>query len=371
MGQRNVIAAVAREAGKPFSIERLVLDGPNPDEVLVKIKGVGICHTDLVVKDTRFPPSLPAVLGHEGAGVVEAVGENVADISIGDRVVLTFASCGRCHCCKGGAPAYCDSAAALNYAGARRNGESALSDRESPLASHFFGQSSFATHAVVYARNIVKAPADAPLALLGPFGCSIQTGAGTVLNVLKPPADASILITGAGAVGLSAVMAAALAGCAPIIVSDPMHARRASALDFGATHIHDPNEAPLRETVKSIAPGGVNFAIDTTGRREVLETGVDALSKRGVLASVGIAPDENPRFEISINRLLSFGRRIIGVIEGDSDPKQLIPTLLDHHRAGRFPFEKMIATYPLENINDAVRDQAVGRCIKPVLLPPS
>ncbi len=371
MRQQNVIAAVARKAKGPFSIESLILSGPSPDEVLVKIEGVGLCHTDLVVKDSAFPPALPAVLGHEGAGVVEAVGENIDDVKVGDRVILSFASCGACSACRDHTPGYCDQAAALNYAGARLNGKSALGGEQGAVASHFFGQSSFATHAVVYANNIVKAPDDAPLALLGPFGCSIQTGAGTVLNVMRPPAGAAILIAGAGAVGLSAVMAAALAGCAPIIVSDPMHERRTAAIDFGATHSHDPNEAPLREAVTSFAKGGVNFAIDTTGRREVIEAGVDALSKRGVLACLGIAPDEAPTFDVPINHLMGYGRRIVGVIEGDSDPRQLIPMLLDHYRAGRFPFDKMIKTYSLENINEAVRDQAAGRCVKPVLLPPS
>ncbi len=366
--EREIVAAVARRPGAPFSLERLVLDGPWPDEVLVRIEGAGVCHTDLVAKDTDFPPALPAVLGHEGAGVVEAVGGDVEAIRSGERVILSFASCGICRECVRGTPGYCDAAAALNYAGARLDGGRALRGPRGQVASHFFGQSCFATHAVVTPSNIVPAPDDAPLALLGPFGCSIQTGAGTVLNVFRAEEGDSILIAGAGAVGLSAVMAARLIGCGGIIVSDPLAARRAIALELGATHVVDPASERLVEAVKAVSRRGVAFALDTTGRRNVLEDCIESLGKRGVLACVGIASRENPAFEVSIDGLLGFGRRIAGVIEGDSDPTKLIPRLLAAHRAGRFPFERLIKTYPLREINEAIADQAAGRCVKPVLL---
>ena len=366
--ERSVTAAVARQPGKPFSIETLRLSGPAPDEVLVKIKGVGICHTDLVIRDTELPPSLPAVLGHEGAGVVEEVGTAVTTVRKGDAVVLSFASCGACRSCGEGYPGYCDEAGALNYAGARRNGDSALRDDRGPIASHFFGQSSFASYAVAYERNLVPVPESAPLPLLGPFGCGIQTGAGTVLNVFRPNAGAALLVTGGGAVGLSAVMAAKIAGCATIVVSDPLPQRRALALELGASDVHDPGAEPLRKRIKSIVPEGVDYALDTTGRPAVMEDAFKALAKRGVLASVGIASDKAPALSIPINTLMSTGKRVVGVIEGDAVPSQFIPELLKHHRAGNFPFEKMITAYPFREINDAIEDQISGRCVKPVLL---
>lgn len=368
LAERHVTAAVARQPGKPFSIETLRLSGPAPDEVLVKIKGVGICHTDLVIRDTGLPPSLPAVLGHEGAGVVEEAGTAVTTVRKGDAVVLSFASCGACRSCGEGYPGYCDEAGALNYAGARRNGASALRDDRGPIASHFFGQSSFASYAVAYERNLVPVPESAPLPLLGPFGCGIQTGAGTVLNVFRPNAGAALLVTGGGAVGLSAVMAAQIAGCTTIVVSDPLPQRRALALELGATNVHDPGAEPLRKRIKSIVPEGIDYALDTTGRPAVMEDAFKALAKRGVLASVGIASENDPALNIPINMLMSAGKRVVGVIEGDTVPSQFIPELLKHHRAGNFPFEKMVTAYPFHAINDAVEDQISGRCVKPVLL---
>jgi aryl-alcohol dehydrogenase len=322
-----------------------------------------------VVKDSDLPPSLPAVLGHEGAGIVEKMGAAVTKVRQGDPVVLSFASCGACRFCGDGYPGYCDKAGQLNYAGARHNGESALRDAAGPIASHFFGQSSFATYVVADESCIVPVPAGAPLELLGPFGCSIQTGAGTVLNVFQPDDGASILVAGCGAVGLSAVMAARIAGCRVIVASDPMPERRNLALELGASHAHDPKYDSLRDVINTHAPGGVEFAFDTTGRPAVMQAAIKALAKRGVLASVGIASPEEPTLGISINGLMSGGRRIIGVIEGDSTPSEFIPELIRLHLDGNFPFEKMVSTYPFADINQAIDDQKNGRCVKPVLLP--
>ncbi len=375
MAQRQITAAVAREPDGPFTIEELTLDGPAPDEVLVKITATGVCHTDLTIKETAFPPALPAVLGHEGAGVIAAVGDAAQamrpDLAAGQPVILSFASCGRCRYCDDGEPAYCDNGPALNYAGGRANGQSALHDASGSIASHFFGQSTFASYACVYPRNIVRAPDDAPLEYLGPMGCAVQTGAGAVINALKAQEGRAMLVAGAGAVGLSAVLAAALQGCDPIIISDPLPQRRALALELGATHALDPADARLDKAVHGIIKRGVDYALDTTGRRDVLGPSVNALGKRGVLASVGIAPESTPTFEVKTTSLMAYGRRIIGVIEGDSDPQTLIPALLNHHLDGRFPFDELITFYPLEAINDAVADQAAGRCVKPVLRMPS
>ncbi|MEM1103236.1 MAG: NAD(P)-dependent alcohol dehydrogenase [Pseudomonadota bacterium] len=375
MKQRRVTAAVARNPGAPFSIEGLFLNGPAPNEVLIRIAATGLCHTDLTVKDAPIPPALPAVLGHEGAGIVEAIGpaaqEEAPELKIGDRVVLSFASCGVCPSCHASEPGYCNDGAQLNYAGRRADGECALHDGAIPIASHFFGQSSFATYACVYPRNIIPAPSHVPIELLGPFGCSILTGAGTVMKALDAQPGSSLLITGGGAVGLSAVMAGKLRDCATIIVSDPIAARRAMAKDLGATHVHNPEDGPLRDAVYGITQRGVDRALDTTGRPDVLEACANVLAKRGALASLGIASGKAQAFQVKINALMSLGRRVMGVIEGDSDPQELIPLLLEHHRRGAFPFEKLITNYPLEEINQAVADQAAGLCVKPVLVMPN
>jgi aryl-alcohol dehydrogenase len=200
----HVKAAVVREKSGPFTIDELELSAPRSDEVLVRIVGVGICHTDLVCRDQYFPVPLPCVLGHEGSGVVEQIGSDVAGLAPGDHVVLSYASCGVCSSCLQGLPSYCLDLYAHNFLGTRPDGSTALSQDGRPIHGHFFSQSSFATCAVAHARNTVKVP----------LGCGIQTGAGAVMNSLKPQAGSSIAVFGAGSVGLSAVVAARLVGCA-------------------------------------------------------------------------------------------------------------------------------------------------------------
>src|SRR5262245_31404181 len=204
----QIRAAVATAKSEPFAIEALEIDDPRDDEVLVRMVGVGICHTDLIVRDQYYPTPLPAVLGHEGAGVVERVGARVTKVQPGDHVVLSYLSCGTCPNCQRGQMFYCPQLFALNFGGGRLDGSKALRRRDSAISSHFFGQSSFATRAIANQRNAVKVSPDAPLHLLGPLGCGIQTGAGAVMNSLNPRAGSSIAVFGAGAVGTSAIMAA-------------------------------------------------------------------------------------------------------------------------------------------------------------------
>lgn len=368
MEHRSIVAAVARRPRAPFTIEDLTLSGPAPNEVLVRIAGVGICHTDLVVRDSNFPPALPAVLGHEGSGIVEETGTAVRGLKRGDRVILSYGYCGACRHCSHKHPGYCDEAGALNYSGQRESGPSALHDQSGPIAGHFFGQSSFASHVVTQPRNVTLATSSAPIAMLGPFGCSLQTGAGTVFNALDPTPGSAMLITGAGAVGLAAVMAAAATDCDPIIVSDPLPERRAIATELGATHTLDPIDGPLLQQVRDVSPHGVEQAVDTTGLSSVMRGALGALSKRGTLAAVGIAPGSDPSLEVSINHMMTSGHRIIGVVEGDGVPQEFIPRLLELHDAGRFPFEKLMTPYPFERINEAISEQAAGLCVKPVLV---
>jgi aryl-alcohol dehydrogenase len=233
----RIQAAVTPAAGADFELTTIDLDGPREDEILVRIEAVGLCHTDLVAQAGSWIP-LPGVLGHEGAGVVEEVGGRVTKVVAGDRVVLTFRSCGRCPNCNKGLPAYCHTAQDLNYTGARLDGSTCLSQDGNRIASNFFAQSSFATHCLTYERNVVKAPAAVPFELLAPLGCGVQTGAGAVLRSLDCEPGSSLLVLGGGAVGLSAVMAAVLRNCSPLIVVNrtppgvPLHsslARRTSS----------------------------------------------------------------------------------------------------------------------------------------------
>ncbi|KQN00794.1 geraniol dehydrogenase [Sphingobium sp. Leaf26] len=365
------IAAVARAPHHPFTVEPIVIDPPRPGEVLVRIVGVGLCHTDLVARDQFIPIPLPAVLGHEGAGIVEAVGDGVTKVVPGDRVVIGFASCGHCARCDEHLPSYCRDFPMLNYAGTRADGSSGLRQGDAALSGHFFGQSSFAGHALAQERNVVKIEAtDVPLELLGPLACGFQTGAGGVMRSLACPAGSSIAIFGAGPVGLAAVMGAVIQGCATIIVVEPVASRRDLALSLGATHAIDPaGEPSLPDAIRAIVADGVEFAFETSGREAVVEAAPASLGSHGLLGLVGVPPRPESSLSINLAALITYGHRIHGIIEGDSDLDSFIPELVELYRAGRFPFDRLIQTFPLAQINAAVAAQARGDCVKAVLIP--
>lgn len=236
-------AAVVHEEDGPFTIETVELEDPQADELLVEVSAVGLCHTDLSVRDQYYPTPLPAVLGHEGSGIVREVGEDVTGIEPGDSVVLSFDYDGTCRNCHEGDVAYCEEFFDYNFAGRRPgDGTSPLSTDGGAVSGRFFGQSSFTSHAIATERNAVVVPDDAPLDLLGPLGCGVQTGAGGVINSLDPQAGSSIVVFGAGSVGLSALLGAKLKGCAETVVVDLQNARLEVAEELGATATIDPEE---------------------------------------------------------------------------------------------------------------------------------
>lgn len=363
----HITAAVTRAPGAAFTIEAAELDEPRADEILVRIAAAGVCHTDLVARDGMMPFSMPAILGHEGAGVVEKVGTAITKVAPGDRVALTFRSCGICDRCNSGDPAYCRTMPALNYIGMRPDGSKAIRQGETAVSSNFFGQSSFATCALAYERNVLKLPYDIPFEVAAPLGCGVQTGAGGVMLALGCPAGSSILITGGGAVGLSAVMGAAIQRCGRIIVVEPHAARRKLALEVGATDVIDPAQSPdLAAAVRALLPNGVDFAFDTTGWPEVLNAAMASLGSKGVLGIVGIPPAGTPA-PGDLGTMLTLGQTVRGIIEGDSDPDEFLPRLIEHWRAGRLPLEKLIRTFPFNQINEAIEAQHRGDCVKVVL----
>jgi aryl-alcohol dehydrogenase len=363
----RIVAAVTPAAHAAFELKTVDLDAPRADEILVRIEAVGLCHTDIVAQAGEMI-ALPGVLGHEGAGVAEAVGDEVTKVAPGDRVVLTFRSCGHCRNCNRGLAAYCHTSRALNYAGSRLDGTTGLSDHGERLASNFFSQSSFATHCLAYERNVVKAPDTIPFELLAPLGCGVQTGAGAILRSLDCDQGASLLVLGGGAVGLSAVMAGAVRRCSPLIVVETHAARRALALSLGATHVIDPAEGrPLPEVVREISPIGVDFAFETTGRPEVQQASMSCLAPHGVLGVVGIPPRGTP-VPGDMRTAMGSGHTVKGIIQGDSDPDSFIPELFKLHLQGQLPLERLVRTYPLSDINQAIVDQHEGRCIKVVML---
>lgn len=367
-----ILAAVVRQSGAAPTLETLILEDPRPDEVLVELHAVGVCHTDMVMRDGLLPVPLPAVLGHEGAGVVLQTGSAVADLAAGDHVVLSFASCGQCGACHDHAPAYCRDWFALNFAGSRADGSTALTDGAGQgVHSHVFGQSSFASHALVQRRNVVKVDSDLPLDLLGPLGCGIQTGAGAVLNALQVRAGSSVAVIGAGAVGLSAVMAAGIADATTIMALDINPARIELAMTLGATHAALADSASLADHAASAGcPAGFDYIIDTTGLIEVCQAALPALAPRGELAMVG-AYAPGATLSADATHVMSGGRVIRGVVEGSADPARFIPELLAHYRAGRFPFDRLIRFFDFAEIETAIAAGESGAVIKPVLRLPA
>ena len=366
MKTRAIKAAVVRKKGGPFKIENLTLEEPRSDEVLVRIIATGMCHTDMVARDQLYTVPMPVVLGHEGAGVVEQVGASVKKIAPGDHVVLTYMWCGHCRPCLNGDLTYCENFYPLNFGGAREDGSTATHDKEGAVRDHFFGQSSFGTFALAHERNVVKVPANAPLELLGPLGCGIQTGAGAVMNALKVRPGSSFAAFGGGAVGLSAVMAARVAGATTIIAADVVPSRLALAKELGATHSVNSRETDPIEAVRKITGGGADFTLESSGRPAVLRQAVDALAIKGVCGIVG-APALGTEASFDVNGVMTTGKRIIGIIEGDSMPDLFIPGLVELYLQGRFSFDKLVKFYTLDRINQAAEDSEKGVTIKPIV----
>lgn len=363
---REIKAAVVRKKGGPFQVETLTLDEPRPDEALIRIVATGMCHTDMVARDQLYTVPLPVVLGHEGAGVVERVGSSVKKIAPGDHVVLTYMWCGHCTACLNGDLTYCANFYPLNFGGAREDGSTATHDKQGAVHDHFFGQSSFGTLVLAHERNVIKVPTNAPLELLGPLGCGIQTGAGAVMNALKVRPGSSFAAFGGGAVGLSAVMAARVAGATTIIAADVVPSRLVLAKELGATHTVNSRETDPVEAVRKITGGGADFTLESSGRPAVLRQAIDALAIRGVCGIVG-APALGTEASFDVNGVMTTGKRIIGIIEGDSVPDLFIPSLVELYQQGRFPFDRLMKFYNLDQINQAAEDSEKGITIKPIV----
>jgi aryl-alcohol dehydrogenase len=365
----QITAAVARKNFGPFSIERLDLTDPRPDELLVKVVASGMCQTDLHGRDGYYNTPLPAVFGHEGAGIVQAVGAGVTRFTPGDHVVMSYPWCGACPNCRRHMESHCQNNVDLKMRGTRADGSTLMSAAGAPVYSAFFQQSSFASHAIANDRFTVKVRKDAPLDLLGPLACSGQTGAGAVFNSLQPLAGDALAVFGVGAVGLSSLMAAKIAGCDPIIAVDVHAPRLALARELGATHAIDhSNRIDVVAEIRKITGGGVRHSIETSAQPKVFREAVEALMPAGTCVLLGSAPKGT---EVTFDMpFLQHGRIVRGVHQGESDPQEFIPKLVDFIMQGRLPVERMITFYELADINRAAQDSASGRTIKPVLRMP-
>ncbi|GAB2468592.1 NAD(P)-dependent alcohol dehydrogenase [Streptomyces incanus] len=371
----KVTAAVVEELGAPFTLVELELDEPGPGEALVRIVATGICHTDEITRHGDLPMPFPGVLGHEGAGVVEAVGPGVTHTAVGDHVVIGWPSCGTCSNCRSGQPRYCARLGEALCGGGRllgpHAGRSALhrANGGGVVHSHFFGQSSFATHALTWAEALVVVPDTAPLEKLGPLACGIATGAGAVFNTLQPRPGSSLVVYGVGAVGLSAVMAARLSPATRIIAIDRHANRLELARRFGATDVIDATHTDPVEAVHDICGGPADYSIECTGVISVVRQAADSIGMLGTCVLIGGAP---AGAELSLDHLTTlWGKQVVGVLGGGGRSEELIGTLVELNAQGRFPFDELVEFYDLADIERGMNDALAGRVLKPVLRMPS
>jgi aryl-alcohol dehydrogenase len=368
----KISALVVEAKDGPFEEQEIELEEPGRGEVLMRIVTCGVCHTDAITRAGDMPMPFPAVLGHEGAGIVERVGVGVSQVAAGDRAIIGWPSCGECRNCLDGQPRYCLRTGEALVSGRRfkgeRSGTSAYSRNGQPLNGHFFGQSSFATHSIVSAETLVKVGPDVPVELLGPLACGIATGAGAVLNEARPRLGDSVLIVGVGAVGLAAIMAARNSGVTKIIAADVHDSRLKLAQEFGATHTINSRSVDLVEGARKITGSTVDFALDCTGVIPVIEKLAETVGMRGTLVLIGGAP-AGARFSLDHLSTL-WGKRVIGVLGGGGRSGQLIPALVELFQQGRFPFDRLVRYYEMREIENALADSKSGEVVKPILRMP-
>jgi aryl-alcohol dehydrogenase len=360
----SIRAAVLARFREPLEIRDLTIGDPQTDEVRVRLVATGVCHTDIIMMGGLLRASLPAVLGHEGAGIIEAVGSAVSTHKPGDHVVLSFAYCGHCSNCSEGKPSYCNEFMPRNFSCSRTDGSSAF-DGAPSVRSHYFGQSSFASQILCNVRNAIIVPKEAPLELLGPLGCGVQTGSGAVLNALKVKSGSSMAVLGAGAVGMSAIMAARVAGATNIVAFDKSATRLQLAMKIGATGTVQAGQEDSAKQLKQVSPNGFDYTLDTTGVPAVIDTAIAVLARRGTCGLLSGAPSDIAK--LPVNQIFSNGQTIRGITEGDSNPSSFIPELIRLHAQGRFPFDKLVRFFPFEDINAAIASSTDGTVVKPIV----
>ncbi|SEQ20485.1 aryl-alcohol dehydrogenase [Faunimonas pinastri] len=363
----RITAALARAVSAPMSLEAVELDAPRADEVLVRLVATGICHTDMAMRDHKiYPIPHPAVLGHEGAGVVEQVGSAVTRVAPGDHVVLSFGSCGACPACADHRPSYCEHFNEYNFHGTRGDGTTPLHQHGQPV-SFFQAQSSFATRTVCSERSVIKVPPEAPLDLLCPLGCAVQTGAGGVINSLGLAAGQSIAIFGTGSVGLCALMAAKMLGAGTIVAIDRSDERLALARRLGATHTVNTDHESVPDAMRRISAAGVDYTFETTANMALLRQATEILARRGVCGFVGGIP-AGTEVTLDVEHMMTGGRTFRGIILGDSDPQDFIPRMAEAIVSGAFPIGEIVTRYPFSQINKAIADSLSGETVKAVLM---
>ena len=367
----RIRAAVLEATGGPLSVTVLDLADPAPGEVLVRLHASGVCHSDQNAIDGTAPTRCPVVLGHEGAGVVEAVGADVMRVAVGDHVALSWLPwCGECSECLRDLPQLCTTAWSAFASGGLMDGTTRLSRNGEPIY-HYSLLSTFAEACVVPERSCVPIPHDVPFDVASLVGCAVSTGVGAVWRTAQVRPGDRVAVIGCGGVGLSALMAAVAVGAEPVIAVDAAPAKLDVARSFGATDgvlwAGSPDETA--EAVRRAAGGGVDYAIEATGRTEAMTAAFLSTRARGAAVLVGIPHSDAvlPLPALSIPRL---ERRVIGSIYGSSRPERDFPLTLDLFRSGRLPLDRLVShRLPLDAVEDAFRLMGSGEALRVVLDP--
>lgn len=367
-------AAILVESGRPrpyrdslpLEVVEVDLDPPGPGEVLIEMRAAGLCHSDLSVIDGNRPRPLPMALGHEGAGVVVAVGEGVTALEPGDHVVTAFvAACGRCAPCARGRPALCEPGMAANVAGTLLSGARRLR-RGAPL-NHHLGVSAFAEYAVVAQESCVEVPADLPFAEAAIFGCAVLTGVGAIVNTAALPRGASVAVIGLGGVGLAALLGARRLEAAPLVAVDLSPEKLALARALGATHAFDAADPDCAARIREATGGGVDFAFEMAGAVSALELAWTASARGGTVVSAGLSHPERT-FALRHVTLVAEERTLKGSYLGGATPARDILRFIEWYRRGELPVDRLLSErIALDDINAGFDRLAEGRTVRQVV----
>ncbi|MBQ1766717.1 MAG: zinc-dependent alcohol dehydrogenase family protein [Aquincola sp.] len=354
---------------RPLAIRQVELAPPGPDEVLVKIAAAGLCHSDLSVINGDRPRPMPMALGHEAAGIVEALGPGVGDLVVGDHVVVVFVpSCGHCAPCAEGRPALCEPGAAANGAGTLLSGERRLADEDGRPLNHHLGCSVFAEYATVSRRSLVKVDKAVPLDEAALFGCAVLTGVGAVVNTAKVSAGASTAVIGLGGVGLAAVLGAHAAGARQIVAIDLSDAKLEEALRLGATHVVNAAAADAAEQVKALSDGGVEYAFEFAGAVRALDLAWRITRRGGSTVTAGLPPP-GAAFALPAVSLVAEERTLRGSYIGTCVPSRDIPRFMALYRQGRLPVDKLLSgRLALDEINEGFDRLHEGQAVRQVVV---
>ncbi len=359
---------------QPLRIETLDLAPPGPDEVLVRIKAAGLCHSDLSVMNGNRPRPMPMALGHEAAGIVEAVGpvqggDGDSDLMAGDHVVFVFVpSCGHCEPCAGGRPALCEPGAVANTKGTLLSGGMRLHRADGTPVHHHLGVSAFSEYATVSRRSLVKVDSDLPLEEAALFGCAVLTGVGAVFNTAAMPAGSSAAVIGLGGVGLASLLGAVAAGARQVIAVDLSDEKLKFALELGATHAFNAREPGIVADVKAVTGGGVEYAFELAGSTRALETAYQITRRGGTTVTAGL-PAPTATFPLSPVTLVAEERTLKGSYIGTAVPSRDIPRYIELYRRGRLPVDRLMSgIIGLEEINEGFDRLHDGQAVRQVVV---